>query len=187
MADQVKGKVTVDTDMESPITPEEAEKLEAIYTESGGAERASLMLLRACMNMACDVHETREALRIFDEAKAGTGDDSVDEDDLDRLDWLDVNRSFEDIMNYWLQWAGGDPMLALRRLVRRGMVNDNELEEIRLALHDQCIFQGLSPILHDADRRREFLDLLKQRITDGVMANWRIEQAASSAGSASVQ
>ncbi|GLS22031.1 hypothetical protein GCM10007874_50480 [Labrys miyagiensis] len=55
--------------------------------------------------------------------------------DIDELDKYNPGMGFEDIVRERLDQAGGDPLVALRLLVRRAMYKDDAIDCLMLELH----------------------------------------------------
>ncbi|WP_284313255.1 hypothetical protein [Labrys miyagiensis] len=66
--------------------------------------------------------------------KARKGD-LLSGNDVAALDKYNPGMSFEDIVRERLDQAGGDPLIALRLLVRRAMEKDDALDRLMLDLH----------------------------------------------------
>lgn len=168
-----KRRVTVDIDEKSGPTYEEARKLDDLRTKLNDAEKVQLVLLRACTEMARELDLARVELKIFDEAKANPGDDRISLEDLERMDSLNPDCSFEGVVNSWLHDAGGDAMLALRRMVRRSFANDNELDTTRLALYDLQVKHGEKPLgIEDPEELRAHLKTMFDREIREISDRW---------------
>ncbi|MEW9304589.1 hypothetical protein [Labrys neptuniae] len=77
--------------------------------------------------------------------------------DSDRLDLFNINRTPKNILHDLMREAGGDPMVALERLIKRGMEMDDELDAVRLMLDDMRAKDGQPPLVTDRERREPHL------------------------------
>lgn len=170
-----KRRLTVDIDEKSPPTDEEAKKLGDLRSKLSSGDQVQLVLLRACTDMARELDLARIELQLFDEAKSDPGDDRISIEDLERLDCLNPDCSFADVVNSLLHDAGGDAMLALRRLVRRSLANDNELDTTRLALYDLQVKHGEKPLgIEDPEELRSHLRTMFDREMKEISDRWTI-------------
>lgn len=71
----------------------------------------------------------------------------IDIEDLGSLDQRNPGMDFEAIVKTRLDEVDGAPLLALRVMVRRGMDLDDELDRLRLALHQHQVAAGEKPTL----------------------------------------
>ncbi|GLS18127.1 hypothetical protein GCM10007874_11430 [Labrys miyagiensis] len=74
------------------------------------------------------------------------------EEELDRLDRLDINRTPKDILRDLMWSAGGDPMVALQRLIERAIEVEDERDIARLQLAEYQEKAGLAPMVEDRER-----------------------------------
>jgi hypothetical protein len=80
---------------------------------------------------------------------------SLSSDDMDRLDGFDIDCTPKDILHRLMIDAGGDPMVALTKLIERAIDTEDELDSARLMLDEYRKKEGAAPLVLDAERRSE--------------------------------